>query len=100
VRALTGPVAVPLLAVVEGSGSASDPGYGVGPAAADYDGDGRPDLVAVNSSGCGTARGEEALYRNIGSLSFENAAAGAGLGGAVAHAAAWGDTAGRDPGLS
>jgi len=61
--------------VTEGSGLAH-PGWGMGLCAADYDGDGHPDLYVTNVAA-------NRLYKNRGDGSFEDAteAAGVGAGG-------------------
>ncbi len=57
--------------VTEGSGLAH-PGWGMGLCAADYDGDGHPDLYVTNV-------GENRLYRNRGDGSFEEVSEKAGV---------------------
>ncbi len=61
---------------------AADPGYGMGVAYADYDGDGDFDLFITNF-------GANALYRNRGDGTFDSVTAAAGIG-----AAAWSTGAG------
>jgi len=62
-----------------------DRGYGMGAAAGDYDGDGRPDLYVANY-------GRNTLYRNRGDGTFEDATAKAGVGaGGWSSSAAWAD---------
>ncbi len=56
-----------------GSGTA-DTGYGMGLAAADYDGDGRTDLFVTNY-------GPDRLFRNLGAGRFEDRTGTAGVGG-------------------
>ena len=57
-----------------GDSGAAHTGYGMGLAAADYDGDGRTDLFVTNY-------GPDALFRNLGEARFEDATASAGVGG-------------------
>ena len=57
--------------VTEGSGLAH-PGWGMGVCAADYDGDGRPDLYVTNV-------GENRLYKNRGDGTFEEVSEAAGV---------------------
>jgi hypothetical protein len=63
-------------------------GWGMGVAAADYDGDGWTDLFVTNYAE------KDVLYRNLGNGSFEDVTEAAGVGGAPSDwssSAAWGD---------
>ncbi len=60
--------------VTERAGVGSNPGYGMGAACADYDGDGWTDLYVLNLRG-------NVLYRNRGDGTFEDATARAGVDG-------------------
>jgi enediyne biosynthesis protein E4 len=55
------------------SGLAAHPGYGLGVAFNDYDGDGRPDLFIANDNSA------QQLFRNLGNGKFEEVALSAGL---------------------
>lgn len=63
----------------------SDPGYGMGVCAGDYDGDGRLDLYVTNV-------GRNSLYRNLGSGRFQDVTRAAGVGaGGFSSGSAFGD---------
>ncbi len=91
VRAVAGIPGTVGLVSKAGSGL-NDGGFGVGAAFADYDGDGDADLYVVNNAGGGTTGSRDALYRNLGAGTFQNATLAAGLGNPEGgFAAAWGD---------
>jgi enediyne biosynthesis protein E4 len=58
---------------------------GMGIAFADYDGDGRPDILVTN-----LALEKYALYRNEGGGQFSDASLTTGLAGLTAHSSGWG----------
>lgn len=58
--------------VTDAAGVGGEGEWGVGAFVADYDGDGRPDILVTNY-------GKNVLYRNLGNGKFENVAAKVGL---------------------
>lgn len=65
----------PVFVDVTASSGLGDPGYGMGVAVGDYDGDGHPDVFVTNV-------GPDALYRNLGDGTFEDVTEHAGIRGA------------------
>lgn len=76
---------------VAGNAEVGHLGWGMGVAAADYDGDGHTDLFVTNYAE------RDVLYRNLGNGAFEDVTDAAGVGGAPSDwssSAAWGDVDG------
>jgi len=92
IRALAGTPRNAMLERASISTGVRNGGFGLGIALADYDEDGATDLYLVNSPDAGPSYAADVLYRNRGTLVFEDASSAAGLGftdGGVG--AAWGD---------